>query len=92
MAQATQVRRQSADRKGRGSQTTWYQANAMLEWIETPADFKLITGGAATNQVVAGSKVKKTYVYRDLESKTGDTADPARCGTSIKLNPALILS
>ena len=66
MAQAPQVRRQAAERKGRGSQTSWYQANAMLKWVEIPANFKLITGGAATNQVVAGSKVKKTDAYRDL--------------------------
>ena len=66
MAQASQNRGQSSDRKGRGTQTTWYQANAMLEWLEKPENFKLITGGASQNLVVAGSKLKKTDAYREL--------------------------
>ena len=88
MAQAPQVRRQAAERKGRGSQTTWNQANAMFEWLEIPADFKLITGGAAT-------KVKKTDAYRDLAHAVNvrlGLSRPSECGTVIKRNPALVLS
>lgn len=54
------------DRKGRGSQTTWSQLSAILEWLEISSNFKLITGGASQNHVVAGSKLKKTDAYRDL--------------------------
>ena len=54
------------DRKGRGSQTTWSQLSAILEWLEISSNFKLITGGASQNHVVAGSKLKKTDQYRDL--------------------------
>ena len=66
MAQASQISGHSADRKGRGTQTTWSQANAILEWLEIPANFKLITGGASQNQVISGSKLKKSDAYRDL--------------------------
>ena len=38
----------------------------MLEWLEKPENFKLITGGASQNHVVAGSKLKKTDAYREL--------------------------
>ena len=66
MSQVSRNPGKSTDRKGRGSQTTWFQANAILEWLETPANFKLITGGASQNQVIAGSKLKKTDAYREL--------------------------
>ena len=44
----------------------WYQANAILEWLESPANFKLITGGVSQSQVIAGFKLKKTDAYREL--------------------------
>ena len=56
MAHASQISGHSADRKGRGTQTTWSQANAILNWLEIPANFKFITGGAS----------QKSDAYRDL--------------------------
>lgn len=66
MSQASQNLGKSADRKGRGTQTSWGQLNAILEWLEIPSNFRLITGGASQNQVIAGSKLKKTDAYREL--------------------------
>ena len=78
MSQASQIPAQPADRKGRGSQTTWGQANAILEWLEVPANFKLITGGASQNHVIAGSKLKKTDAYRELALAVNKRFDYSR--------------
>ena len=51
---------------GRGKATTWQQRSAILEWLEVPANFKLITGGTQPGPVVAGKKLKKTDAYNQL--------------------------
>ena len=39
---------------------------SVLEWLEIPANFKLITGGTKEGPVVAGKKLKKTDAYASL--------------------------
>ncbi|KAI9328143.1 hypothetical protein BDR26DRAFT_874399 [Obelidium mucronatum] len=47
--------------------TTPAQRNAIVAWLEIPANFKLITGSAAFNRtIVAGAKLKKSDAYRAL--------------------------
>ena len=51
---------------GRGAKITWGQRLAMIEWLEVEANFKLITGGAATGPVVASKKLTKTAAFDSL--------------------------
>ena len=51
---------------GRGKATSYPQRSAILEWLETPANFRLITGGTQAGPVVAGKKLKKTDAYNQL--------------------------
>ena len=44
---------------------TWQLRAAVLEWLEVPATFKLITGGKE-GPVVAGKKLKKSDGYASL--------------------------
>ena len=64
---------------GRGEATTWAQRLCMLEWLDIPANFKLITGDAssALKSVVAGTKLKKTDAYNELASHVN-----MKCGTN----------
>ena len=51
---------------GRGKATSYPQRSAILEWLETPANFRLITGGTQARPVIAGEKLKKTDAYNQL--------------------------
>ena len=62
----------NSDKRGRGPRTTWQQLSAVLEWLEIPKNFKLITGGASQGHVIAGLKLKKTDAYRELASFVND--------------------
>ena len=55
-------------RRDRGGKTTWFQCEAMLQWLEVEANFKLMTGEATHGMrlVVAGAKVTKATAYNDL--------------------------
>ena len=50
----------------RGEATTWTATNSILEWLEQPVNFQLITGGNQQTKVVAGLKLKKIDAYRSL--------------------------
>ena len=52
----------------RGVKTTYYQQLAMIEWLEVPVNFRLITGAAQKDvgKVVAGAKLKKEQGYADM--------------------------
>ena len=52
----------------RGAKTTYYQQLAMIEWLEVPINFRLITGAAQKDvgKVVAGAKLKKEQGYADM--------------------------
>lgn len=39
-------------KNGRGSNTTKEQLNYILEWLEVESNFKLITGGSKSSQVI----------------------------------------
>ena len=54
--------------KIRGPKTSYYQQLAMIEWLEVPANFRLLTGAAQKDvgKVVAGAKLKKDQAYSDL--------------------------
>ena len=45
---------------------TWQLRAAVLERLEVPANFKLITGGTKEGPVVAGKKLKKSDGYASL--------------------------
>lgn len=60
------------EKRGRGTKTTYAQLNAVLEWLEKPQNFKLITGGASQNQVIAGLKLKKSDAYRELANAVNE--------------------
>lgn len=51
---------------GRGEQTSWKQLDIVLEWLEQPANFNLITGVAPKGKPIAGQKTKKSDAYKDL--------------------------
>ena len=51
---------------GRGKATSYPQCSAILEWLETPANFRLITGGTPAGPVVAGKNLKKIDAYNRL--------------------------
>lgn len=51
---------------GRGKATTASQRSFILEWLETPANFRLITGGTQAGPVIARKKLKKTDAYNQL--------------------------
>jgi hypothetical protein len=54
-----------APKKGRGAATTWAATQAVLDWLERPNNFKLITGSAAVGQPMgAGKPLKKADGYR----------------------------
>ena len=57
---------QEQRKSGRGGKTTWAQIQAMLEWLEVPNNFRLITGAAQKDvgSVTAGAKLKKVDGYR----------------------------
>ena len=59
---------------------TWQLRAAVLEWLEVPANFKLITGGTKEGSVVAGKKLKKSDGYASLadfiNAKMGFSAAP----------------
>jgi len=61
------------------AQTTWFQRLKIVEWLEVPANFNLITGQATGNMngIVAGAKVKKTDAYGELADHIN-----AVCGTN----------
>ena len=61
------------------AQTTWSQRQKIIEWLEIPANFNLITGQATKNMngIVAGSKLKKTDAYRELADYVNEA-----CGTN----------
>ena len=65
---------------GRGKTMTWQLRAAVLEWLEIPANFKLITGGTKEGPVVAGKKLKKSDGYASLadfiNAKMGFSAAP----------------
>jgi hypothetical protein len=58
----------STNKPVRGPATSYYNYKRIVEWLEIPKNFKLITGSATSslNGVVAGAKVKKTYAYDDI--------------------------
>lgn len=49
------------EKEGRGRKTSYSNVLAILEWLEEPRNFRLITGAAAKDHkgVVAGAKLKK---------------------------------
>lgn len=51
---------------GRGKATTHSQRLAILQWLDTPANFRLVTGGTLAGPVVSGKKLKKTDAYNQL--------------------------
>jgi hypothetical protein len=53
---------------GRGEQTTNAQRNLILQWLEIPANFALVTGDATKNMstVIAGAKLSKNAGYKML--------------------------
>ena len=51
---------------GRGKATTWQQRSIILEWLEIPSNFRLITGGTQPGPVIAGKKLKKSDAYNQL--------------------------
>jgi len=55
-------------RRERGGKTTWFQREAMLQWLEVEANFKLMTGEAThgMKMVVAGARVTKATAYQEL--------------------------
>ena len=55
-------------RRERGGKTTWFQREAMLQWLEVETNFKLMTGEATHGMklVVAGAKVTKATAYQEL--------------------------
>jgi hypothetical protein len=65
-------------RVGRDKQSSWAQKMAIVEWLEIPENFKLITGSIAFNStVVAGKKTKKLDGYKSL----GDYVNE-KCGSN----------
>jgi hypothetical protein len=56
------------NRRERGGNTTWFQREAMLQWIEVETNFKLMTGEAThgMKMVVAGARVTKATAYQEL--------------------------
>jgi hypothetical protein len=67
------------NKRDRGGKTTWFQREAMLQWLEVEANFKLMTGEATHGMklVVAGAKVTKSAAYQDLAHYVNQ-----KCGTS----------
>ena len=55
-------------RRERGEKTTWFQREAILQWLEVEINFKLMTGEAAhgMKMVVAGARVTKATAYQEL--------------------------
>ena len=51
---------------GRGEQKSWTQLQVVLEWLEQPANYNLITGVAPKGKPIAGQKTKKSDAYKDL--------------------------
>ena len=74
----------------RGAKTTYYQQLAMIEWLEVPQKFRLITGAAQKDvgKVVAGAKLKKEQAYADLmvhvNQKTGCKWTATQAATRFK--------
>jgi hypothetical protein len=62
-----------------GAKTSWYQSIAMIEWLEIPANFRLITGAAQKDvgRHLAGAKLTKTAAYADLATYVNQ-----KCGTN----------
>ena len=56
------------NRRERGGNTTWFQREAMLQWLEVETNFKLMTGEAThgMKMVVAGARVTKATAYQEL--------------------------
>ena len=56
------------NRRERGEKTTWFQREAILQWLEVEINFKLMTGEAAhgMKMVVAGARVTKATAYQEL--------------------------
>ena len=44
---------------GRGVKITWNAYSAVLDWLDYPSKFKLITGRTNSSKVVAGKMLKK---------------------------------
>jgi len=67
------------NKRDRGGKTTWFQREAMLQWLEVEANYKLMTGEATHGMklVVAGAKVTKNSAYQDLAHYVNQ-----KCGTS----------
>jgi len=67
------------------AQTTWSQRLKIVERLEIPANFMLITGQATKNMngIISGSKLKKTNAYTDLADYVN-----AACGTNWNLKIA----
>ena len=49
----------------RGNATTWAQKQAMVEWLEIPVNFRLITGSATSTmkQVTVGTRYEFYHFY-----------------------------
>jgi hypothetical protein len=60
------------NRRERGGNTTWFQREAMLQWLEVETNFKLMTGEAThgMKMVVAGA-------YQEQASSVCDTTPKA---------------
>jgi hypothetical protein len=55
----------------RESNTTYAQFGIIVEWLETPENFKLITGAAAKGKaMVAGNRLKKVDAYAQLADRS----------------------
>ena len=64
-------------KRGREVKTTCGQVSAMIEWLEVPTNFRLITGAAQKDvkTVTAGAKLKKIDAYRGI----ADNVDEKCC-------------
>ncbi len=60
---------------GRSKATTHSQKQAMVNWLEEPRNFNLITGNGAANYsgIIAGAKLKKRDAYDSLAAYVNQT-------------------
>lgn len=66
MGRSLALKREVMATTGRGKATSYPQRSAILEWLENPVNFRLITGGTQPGPVVAGKKLKKSDAYNQL--------------------------
>ena len=65
-------------KKGRSERTSWYQQEAILQWLEIESNFNWLNGEATKGMkmVVAGAKVSKSSALQELADHVNE-----KCGT-----------